>query len=336
MLSPDPFGHSRSIDSNDTLGASQASTSSSIDSSVECFSRAVTPDPVAHRISQPAEYSPEDGTPPELTPVCTTVSLSTAFDVNIASWPLHTAALPRSCRVDSFCMMDEDVEQSANSFPGEVVDTQPPPETALPCAHTVDPTSPPEPASLCEKTDSLASAIQAEIAGVVCGLNTTPAVCEQIPDSLLVQLVGLLGTSPEIQGGHAEAVMAAVGPERLCGFSQHEASRFQCPQEFADKATGLTFVCDKMILRKHLHMYRTRFRIPNSSVDTVQTFMLNDHVVRDSNASMLSYVRLEDLSLAESSKPSPSEPGPSEPAASHGGKDLLQTAGSHTVKSSSQ
>lgn len=271
-----------------SLGASQASTVSSIDSPIACLSRPQSPKPVAHRISQQAcVSSPEMCTPQssQLVPLRTTVSLSTAFDLKPPSWPLPTEVLPGSCVVDSYCMMDEEVEQSAAS-----------PEVAAPERCHVESAGPTS--VLTAKIDSRMAAVHKEVLGVVCGGNTSAAVRKQVPEQLLVQLVGMMGAAAEIQTAQAEGVRAAVGPGTLCGSSTHAVGRFEQVQESVDKGSGLVFTCEKQPLRKHLHMYRTRFRIPNASIDTMQTYMLNDHIVRNSNASILSYVRLADPSLA--------------------------------------
>ena len=306
--------HSGSIDSQENALAvrSQASTSSSIQSSGEWLSRSGTPDIVAHRLLQSECASPEACTSPvdrqsiELAPLRTTTSTSTAYFSTPPTYPLTTEALPGSCVVESYCMMDEEVEQSAASFNGA-------PDTA---AHELPP-QPPAPS----KAELLTSAVREELAGVTCGCNTSPAIREQVPEEFLEQLIGLMGAAPEIQTAQAEGVIAAVGPGRLCGSSKHAEGRvFQHAHVTADPETGLTFMCEKRPLRSHLHMYRTRFRIPDASIDTLQTFMLNDHVIRNSNPSMLSYVRLEDPSLEADS-------GPNMPAALHAGQDLATDSG---------
>lgn len=178
--------------------------------------------------------------------------------------------------------MDEELEQSAAS-PSAVT---PHPDEAA--GYAAEP---------CGKVDSLTTAVHKELSCIECGSNTSSAVREQVPEELLRQLVGILGAAAEVQNAQADGVKAAVGPGRLCGPSSHSVGRFEHAHVSSDKGSGLTFVCEKQPLRRHLHMYRTRFRIPNASIDTMRTYMLNDHIVRNSNPGMLSYVRLSDPSV---------------------------------------
>lgn len=277
-----------SVDESQSLGACAASTSSSsAHPSSGCLSRPIMSEPFAFHISQEAckdSLQLESGNSSNAAPL-----KSSAYDVKLPSFPLHIAALPNSCAVDSFCMTEEELRQSVSGCsPVEEQSV----ESALASQNSNN------------GLELLGAFVKAEISGLSQGRNTSTAIQDAVPDKLLSQLIAILGNAPQNRAAQAASVQAATGAGMLCGNSDKgQGQPFEAVHTQSDKATGMIFKCERRPLRKNLYMWRTSFRIPNASIDTMQTYMLNDQIVRSSNAGMLAYVRLEDESLAATTSP---------------------------------